>query len=167
MKYISEYRDGELARQISGHISREARPDRVYSFMEFCGGHTHTISRYGLSDLLPASVKMIHGPGCPVCVLPVGRIDQAISLALQHNAIVATYADTMRVPASGGLSMMKAKALGVFRSSARASRKAAGGAAGAAWAGRECNPAANHAAAANRVLRFMRVMWRGGRRIAK
>ena len=80
--------------------------------MEFCGGHTHTISRYGLSDLLPASVKMIHGPGCPVCVLPVGRIDQAISLALQHNAIVATYADTMRVPASGGLSMMKAKALG-------------------------------------------------------
>ena len=112
MKYISEYRDGELARQISGHILREANPDRTYSFMEFCGGHTHTISRYGLVDLLPGNVKMIHGPGCPVCVLPIGRIDQAIALALQHNVIVATYADTMRVPASGGLSMMKAKALG-------------------------------------------------------
>ena len=112
MKYISEYRDGELARQISGHILREANPDRAYSFMEFCGGHTHTISRYGLVDLLPGNVKMIHGPGCPVCVLPIGRIDQAIALALQHNVIVATYADTMRVPASGGLSMMKAKALG-------------------------------------------------------
>ncbi len=112
MKYISEYRDGELARQISGHILREANPDRAYSFMEFCGGHTHAISRYGLADLLPSNVKMIHGPGCPVCVLPIGRIDQAIALALQHNVIVATYADTMRVPASGGLSMMKAKALG-------------------------------------------------------
>ena len=112
MKYISEYRDGELARQISGHILREAKPDRSYSFMEFCGGHTHTISRYGLADLLPYNVKMIHGPGCPVCVLPIGRIDQAIALALRHNVIVATYADTMRVPASGGLSMMKAKALG-------------------------------------------------------
>lgn len=112
MKYISEYRDNDIAQQISGHILREAKPDRTYSFMEFCGGHTHTISRYGLADLLPGNVKMIHGPGCPVCVLPIGRIDQAIALALQHNVIVATYADTMRVPASGGLSMMKAKALG-------------------------------------------------------
>ena len=112
MKYISEYRDGELARQISSHILQEAKADRTYSFMEFCGGHTHAIFRYGLADLLPGNVKMIHGPGCPVCVLPIGRIDQAIALASQHNAIVATYADTMRIPASGGLSMMKAKALG-------------------------------------------------------
>ena len=112
MKYISEYRDGALARQIAGHIAREANPDRAYSFMEFCGGHTHAISRYGLTDLLPGNVKMIHGPGCPVCVLPIGRIDQVIALALQHGVIVATYADTMRVPASGGQSLMKAKALG-------------------------------------------------------
>ena len=68
--------------------------------MEFCGGHTHAISRYGIRDLLPASVRMIHGPGCPVCVLPIGRIDSAIELAQRPRTILATYADTMRVPAS-------------------------------------------------------------------
>ena len=80
--------------------------------MEFCGGHTHAISRYGLKDLLPANVRMVHGPGCPVCVLPIGRIDNAIELAARPGVILCTYGDTMRVPASKGLSLMKAKARG-------------------------------------------------------
>ncbi len=112
MKYIDEFRDGDIARKIADRLAIEARGDRQYSFMEFCGGHTHAISRYGVSELLPANVRMIHGPGCPVCVLPIGRIDQAIGLALQHGAIVCTYGDTMRVPASGQLSMQRAKARG-------------------------------------------------------
>ena len=112
MKYIDEYRDGKLGQQIAARIAAEADPARNYSFMEFCGGHTHAISRYGVTELLPKNVRMVHGPGCPVCVLPIGRIDQAIDLALKREVIVTTYADTMRVPASGELSMMKAKARG-------------------------------------------------------
>jgi hydrogenase expression/formation protein HypD len=80
--------------------------------MEFCGGHTHAISRYGVADLLPAGIEMVHGPGCPVCVLPIGRIDNAIALALEHDVILCTYADTLRVPASGRSSLAKAKAGG-------------------------------------------------------
>ena len=112
MKYIDEFRDGDLARQIGARIAAEAHPDRSYSFMEFCGGHTHAISRYGVLELLPPNVRMIHGPGCPVCVLPIGRIDLAIRLALERGAIVCTYGDTMRVPASDSLSLIKAKARG-------------------------------------------------------
>jgi len=80
--------------------------------MEFCGGHTHAISRYGIADLLPPSVRMIHGPGCPVCVLPIGRVDMAIALALERGVMLCTYGDTMRVPASDGSSLIKAKARG-------------------------------------------------------
>ena len=80
--------------------------------MEFCGGHTHAISRYGVAELLPPHVHMVHGPGCPVCVLPIGRIDLAIRLALEQGAMVCTYGDTMRVPASDSLSLIKAKARG-------------------------------------------------------
>ena len=112
MKYVDEFRDGALARQLAAKIRAEAHTDRTYSFMEFCGGHTHALSRYGVPALLPDNVQMVHGPGCPVCVLPIGRIDQAIGLALQHGAIVCTYGDTMRVPASGQLSMQRAKARG-------------------------------------------------------
>lgn len=112
MKYIDEYRDGELARRIAARIAAEADPRREYRFMEFCGGHTHAISRYGVGDLLPANVRMIHGPGCPVCVLPIGRIDLAVRLALQHGAILCSYGDTLRVPASDGLSLLRAKARG-------------------------------------------------------
>ncbi|MGE5336354.1 MAG: hydrogenase formation protein HypD [Gemmatimonadota bacterium] len=112
MRYIDEFRDGALARQIAAQIATEVRSERRYHFMEFCGGHTHAISRYGVSDLLPDAVRMIHGPGCPVCVLPIGRIDLAIRLALQNNVIVATYGDCLRVPASDGLSLLKAKARG-------------------------------------------------------
>ena len=112
MKYIDEFRDGEVAKGLAEAIRREANPARSYHFMEFCGGHTHAISRYGVSDLLPANVKMIHGPGCPVCVLPIGRVDQAIRLALEQGVTLCTYGDCLRVPASDALSLMKAKARG-------------------------------------------------------
>jgi hydrogenase expression/formation protein HypD len=112
MKHIDEYRDGDLARGLAATIAAEASPERQYNFMEFCGGHTHALARYGIVDLLPANVRMVHGPGCPVCVLPIGRIDMAIALALEHHAIVCTYGDVLRVPASAGLSMQKAKAQG-------------------------------------------------------
>jgi hydrogenase expression/formation protein HypD len=110
MKYVDEFRDGQLAKGLATAIAREADPARTYSFMEFCGGHTHAISRYGVTDLLPNNVRMIHGPGCPVCVLPIGRVDMAIELALEHGVILCTYADTVRIPASKGLSLLKAKA---------------------------------------------------------
>ena len=112
MKFVDEFRDGGLARVLAGKIERAVEPGRRYNFMEFCGGHTHAISRYGVTDLLPASVNMVHGPGCPVCVLPIGRIDNAIELAARPGLILCTYADTMRVPASERSSLMKAKAAG-------------------------------------------------------
>ena len=112
MKYVDAFRDGELARGLAAAIAREASPARRYAFMEFCGGHTHAISRYGLADLLPPQVRMIHGPGCPVCVLPIGRIDQVIRLALDEGVTLCTYADTLRVPASAGLTMLRARAQG-------------------------------------------------------
>ena len=85
MQYISEYRDRDKAKALSNEIAKEVMPARSYRFMEFCGGHTHVLSRWGLTDLLPDNVKMIHGPGCPVCVLPVGRIEMAIDLALSEK----------------------------------------------------------------------------------
>ncbi|MCU0773888.1 MAG: hydrogenase formation protein HypD [Ideonella sp.] len=112
MKYVDEYRDGARARALAARLALAVVPGREYRFMEFCGGHTHAISRYGVSELLPASVRMIHGPGCPVCVLPIGRIDLAIRLALERGVMLCTYGDTMRVPASDGLSLMRAKARG-------------------------------------------------------
>ena len=102
MKYVDEYREGDAARRIAAEIRLEADPKRIYRFMEFCGGHTHVLARWGLTDILPPNVRMIHGPGCPVCVLPVARIDMAMQLALERNVILCTYADTMRVPAGKG-----------------------------------------------------------------
>ena len=112
MKFIDEFRDGEVAQGLARAIRREAGADRRYHFMEFCGGHTHAISRYGVCDLLPGNVRMIHGPGCPVCVLPIGRVDQAIGLALEEGVTLCTYGDCLRVPASDGLSLLKARARG-------------------------------------------------------
>jgi hydrogenase expression/formation protein HypD len=112
MKYVDAFRNGDVARALAARIAAECRPGRRYAFMEFCGGHTHAIARHGITELLPPAIRMIHGPGCPVCVLPIGRIDQAIALAQAHGAIVCTYGDTMRVPASGHTSLMKAKAGG-------------------------------------------------------
>ncbi|MDL2402917.1 hydrogenase formation protein HypD [Rhizobium mayense] len=112
MKYVDEYRDARLANDIARQIATAVNPARSYHFMEFCGGHTHAISRYGLADLLPSNVWMIHGPGCPVCVLPIGRIDAAIALAMRREITLCTYGDLMRVPCSNGSSLLKAKAAG-------------------------------------------------------
>jgi hydrogenase expression/formation protein HypD len=112
MKYIDEFRDGDTARRIGSQIDAETATGRRYNLMEFCGGHTHAISRYGVADLLPASVRMIHGPGCPVCVLPIGRVDLAIRLALDQRVMLCTYGDCLRIPASDNLSLLKAKAQG-------------------------------------------------------
>lgn len=112
MKYVDEFRNGDLARQLAAAIAREADPARTYHIMEFCGGHTHAIFRYGVQDLMPANVRFVHGPGCPVCVLPVGRIDNAIEIAERENVTLCTYGDMMRVPASKRRSLIKAKAEG-------------------------------------------------------
>jgi len=112
VKYIEEFRDPKLARQLATAITEQVNPDRLYNLMEFCGGHTHAIFRYGVQDLMPDNVKFIHGPGCPVCVLPTGRIDNAIQLLLDEDVILCTYGDLMRVPASGRKSLMKIKAEG-------------------------------------------------------
>jgi len=112
MKYIDEFRNKELARILADTIAREADTDREYRLMEFCGGHTHAIFRYGVQELMPPNVKFIHGPGCPVCVLPIGRINNAIELVEQHDVILCTYGDMMRVPASRRNSLLKVKAAG-------------------------------------------------------
>ncbi|MFB9267627.1 hydrogenase formation protein HypD [Bradyrhizobium erythrophlei] len=112
MKYADEFRDKALAQGLAGAIGTEADLQRAYRFMEFCGGHTYAISRYGLEELLPANVRMIHGPGCPVCVLPASRIDMAIGLAQRPEVILCVYGDLMRVPGSQGQSLLRAKALG-------------------------------------------------------
>lgn len=113
MKYVDEYRERGAAEALADAIQSAARPDRQYNFMEFCGGHTHALCRFGLEDLLPPNIRMIHGPGCPVCVLPVGRLDMAIRLVLDHpEVILCTYGDLMRVPATAGETLRTAKAKG-------------------------------------------------------
>lgn len=112
MKYIDEFRAGDVARKVADKIISETNPDRTYHFMEFCGGHTHAIARFGIVDLLPGNIRMIHGPGCPVCVLPVGRVENAIQLAQMPQSILCCYGDVLRIPASNGMSLLKAKAQG-------------------------------------------------------
>ena len=112
MKYVDEFRDATLARGLAQAIAAKVRCDRDYNLMEFCGGHTHAISRHGIQDLLPPNVRLIHGPGCPVCVLPIGRIDSAIALAQERDLILCSYGDVLRVPASERRSLLKAKAAG-------------------------------------------------------
>lgn len=113
MKYVDEFRDGERARGLTAAIRAEAQPERMYRFMEFCGGHTHAVFRYGVPDLLPPNIDLIHGPGCPVCVLPIGRLDMALRLATDHpEVILCSYGDMLRVPGSGGESLFKARANG-------------------------------------------------------
>lgn len=112
MKYVDEFRAKATAQKLSAAIRAEARPDRRYHLMEFCGGHTHAIFRYGVQDLLPDNVRLVHGPGCPVCVLPIARIDMAIAMAEQHGVTLCSYGDMLRVPASQRKSLLKAKAGG-------------------------------------------------------
>ena len=109
MKFIDEYRQGEIARRLTRQIARLT--DRRLKVMEVCGGHTHTIFKYGIEDLLPHNIEMIHGPGCPVCVIPLGRVDDSISIALQPGVIFTTFGDMMRVPGSK-MSLLNAKAAG-------------------------------------------------------
>jgi hydrogenase expression/formation protein HypD len=112
VQYVTQFRDEVIASKWLNKIKLQVDMERHYRFMEFCGGHTHVIHRYGLNELLPANIEMIHGPGCPVCVLPIERIDQAIYLAKQNEVIFCTYADMMRVPGSNQDSLIKAKAKG-------------------------------------------------------
>ncbi len=112
MRHVDEFRRHDLAKTLAAAIRREVDPGRRYNLMEFCGGHTHAIFRYGVQDLMPDNVRFVHGPGCPVCVLPVGRIDNAIRLAQQQGVILCTYGDMLRVPGSGRKSLLKVKAEG-------------------------------------------------------
>jgi len=102
MRYVDEFRDGAVIGKIAEEVRRLARGPRDYRLMEVCGGHTHAIYRFGLKDLLPPNVELIHGPGCPVCVLPMGRIDDGLTLAREHNMIFTAFGDMMRVPGTHG-----------------------------------------------------------------
>lgn len=110
MKFVDEFRDPAAARALVKSITELARGGD-YTFMEVCGGHTHTIYRHGLEHVLPETIELVHGPGCPVCVIPMGRVDDAIFLAEQDGVIFATFGDMMRVPGSRG-SLLEARARG-------------------------------------------------------
>ncbi len=112
MKFVDEFREPELITKTAEEIRRLSDTGRHYRFMEVCGGHTHAIYRFGLKDLLPSNIELIHGPGCPVCVLPMGRIDDGLSLAQDPNVIFAAFGDMMRVPGANG-SPLEHKARGV------------------------------------------------------
>ncbi len=116
MKYVDEFRDPAKAKTLSREIHTllagiERAKRRPLQIMEVCGGHTHSIFRYGIQQLLPDSVEFVHGPGCPVCVLPMGRVDDCIALAERPEVIFTTFGDAMRVPGSKK-SLLQAKAEG-------------------------------------------------------
>ncbi len=114
MRFVDEYRDPAAARVAVRRITELAEGGREgmpYAFMEVCGGHTHTIYRHGIEQLLPETVELVHGPGCPVCVIPMGRVDDAIALAEQPGVVFTSFGDMMRVPGSTG-SLLEAKARG-------------------------------------------------------
>ena len=111
MKFVDEFRDAELGRAVAGEILATVEPGRHYKVMEVCGGHTHSIYKYAIDDLLPENVELVHGPGCPVCVIPMGRVDDGIALAKQEGVIFTCFGDMLRVPGSQG-SFLDAKAEG-------------------------------------------------------
>jgi hydrogenase expression/formation protein HypD len=102
MRYVDEFRDPELIRRAADEIRRLAATGRHYRIMEVCGGHTHAIYRFGLKDILPDNIELIHGPGCPVCVLPMGRIDDGLAVAKNADVVFAAFGDMMRVPGTHG-----------------------------------------------------------------
>jgi hydrogenase expression/formation protein HypD len=112
VKFVDEFRDSDLIAKTCEEIRRLAEPGRPYRLMEVCGGHTHAIYRFGLKDVLPANIELIHGPGCPVCVLPMGRIDDGLALARRPEVIFAAFGDMMRVPGAHG-SPLEHKARGL------------------------------------------------------
>ncbi|MBC6467645.1 hydrogenase formation protein HypD [Actinomadura alba] len=111
MRYVDEYRDAGKARALAASIASLCEPGRSYKFMEVCGGHTHTIYKHGLEDYLPENVTLVHGPGCPVCVIPMGRVDDTIHIAEQPGVIMTSFGDMMRVPGGRG-SFFDSKAQG-------------------------------------------------------
>jgi hydrogenase expression/formation protein HypD len=111
MKFVDEFRDAELGRVLATQILATVEPGRHYKIMEVCGGHTHTIYKYGVDDLLPGNVELVHGPGCPVCVIPMGRVDDGIAVAKQPGVIFTCFGDMIRVPGGSG-SLLEAKAEG-------------------------------------------------------
>ena len=109
MKYIDEYRDARIARGLAKQIARLTT--KPWVLMEICGGQTHTILRYGLDELLPQQIELVHGPGCPVCVTPRETIDKAVALASRPDVILVSYGDMLRVPGSGS-DLLRCKAQG-------------------------------------------------------
>ena len=111
MRYIDEFRDAQLGQALAGEILAAVEPGRHLKLMEICGGHTHAIYKYSLGDLLPDNVELVHGPGCPVCVIPMGRVDDAIALARTDGLIFTCFGDMLRVPGSEQ-TLLDAKAQG-------------------------------------------------------
>jgi hydrogenase expression/formation protein HypD len=111
MRFADEFRDPELAAMLGRQITSLCEPGRHYKIMEVCGGHTHTIYRYGVQDHLPDPIELVHGPGCPVCVIPMGRVDDGISIAERDGVILTCFGDMMRVPGGRG-SFLEAKSRG-------------------------------------------------------
>lgn len=116
MRFVDEYRAPEQVMQLIEHLRERAShlsytAERPLRIMEVCGGHTHAIFKFGLDQLLPENVEFIHGPGCPVCVLPMGRIDTCVEIASHPEVIFCTFGDAMRVPGKQG-SLLQAKARG-------------------------------------------------------
>ncbi len=116
MKYIDEFRDPQKAQALLREIHKlstqiERHKQQPIKLMEVCGGHTHAIFKYGIEEILPKTIELIHGPGCPVCVMPRGRVDDAIAIAKHAHVIFATFGDAMRVPGSKN-SLLQAKAQG-------------------------------------------------------
>jgi len=109
MKYVDEYRDAALVRKLAAAIARVTT--RPWTIMEICGGQTHAIVKFGLDDLLPKNITLVHGPGCPVCVTSADLIDQAVDLALNHRVILCSFGDMLRVPGNG-IDLLTAKARG-------------------------------------------------------
>ena len=112
MHLADDFRDPQLAERLLTTLTRRLVPGRTYRLMEFCGGHTHALCHSGLLDRLPDAVRMIHGPGCPVCVLPIGRLQQAIDLAMEQQVILCSYGDMLRVPGRGRQSLLMARSAG-------------------------------------------------------
>jgi len=108
VKYVDEYRNADAAAAIAAELSF----DRHVKLMEVCGGHTHAIYRYGLDALLPDEVELVHGPGCPVCVIPMGRVDDAISIAERPEVTFTSFGDMLRVPGGRRRSLLEARARG-------------------------------------------------------
>jgi len=111
MRFVDEFRDADQARALAASIAALCEPGRQYKFMEVCGGHTHTIYKHGLEDYLPETVSLVHGPGCPVCVIPMGRVDDAIAIAEHDDVILTSFGDMLRVPGGRG-SFFDSKAAG-------------------------------------------------------